>query len=218
MNTFAEENYLKAILNISFNTNKKVSTNEISKVLRTSPASVTDMLKKLLEKKLVKYEKYKGVELSTSGKQYAINILRKHRLWETFLVEHLGFSWSEVHEIAEELEHIKSTKLVDKLDAFLGYPKFDPHGEPIPSKEGVISNVKSTSLDQMEVGFTGHVLGVTIDDKLFLDYLTKLNIKIGTKIEIIQIIDFDKSLIVRIENIQNHISFDVAKNILIKNI
>ena len=192
MNTFAEENYLKAILNISFNTNKKVSTNEISKLLRTSPASVTDMLKKLLEKKLVKYEKYKGVELSNSGKQYAINILRKHRLWETFLVEHLGFSWSEVHEIAEELEHIKSTKLIDKLDAFLGYPKFDPHGEPIPNKEGVISNVKSTSLDQMEVGFTGHVLGVTIDDKLFLDYLTKLNIKIGTKIEIIQIIDYDR--------------------------
>ena len=218
MNTFAEENYLKAILNISFNTNKKVSTNEIANVLKTSPASVTDMLKKLLEKKLVKYEKYKGVELSNSGKQYAINILRKHRLWETFLVEHLGFSWSEVHEIAEELEHIKSTKLIDKLDVFLGYPKFDPHGEPIPNKEGVIPNVKSTSLDQMEVGFIGHVLGVTIDDKLFLDYLTKLNIKIGTKIEIIQIIDFDKSLIVRIENIQNHISFDVAKNILIKNI
>tara|TARA_B100001939_G_C16930859_1_gene613859 strand:- start:72 stop:728 length:657 start_codon:yes stop_codon:yes gene_type:complete len=217
MNTLAEENYLKAILNISFNTNKKVSTNEISNVLKTSPASVTDMLKKLLEKKLVKYEKYKGVELSNSGKQYAINILRKHRLWETFLVEHLGFNWSEVHEIAEELEHIKSTKLIDKLDAFLGYPKFDPHGEPIPNKEGVIPNVKSTSLDQMEVGFAGHVLGVTIDDKLFLDYLTKLNIKIGTKIEIIQKIDFDKSLIVRIENIQNHISFDVAKNILIKN-
>ena len=217
MNTLAEENYLKAILNISFNTNKKVSTNEISNILKTSPASVTDMLKKLLEKKLVKYEKYKGVELSNSGKQYAINILRKHRLWETFLVEHLGFNWSEVHEIAEELEHIKSTKLIDKLDAFLGYPKFDPHGEPIPNKEGVIPNIKSTSLDQMEVGFAGHVLGVTIDDKLFLDYLTKLNIKIGTKIEIIQKIDFDKSLIVRIENIQNHISFDVAKNILIKN-
>ena len=217
MNTLAEENYLKAILNVSFNTNKKVSTNEISNVLKTSPASVTDMLKKLLEKKLVKYEKYKGVELSNSGKQYAINILRKHRLWETFLVEHLGFNWSDVHEIAEELEHIKSTKLIDKLDAFLGYPKFDPHGEPIPNKEGVIPNVKSTSLDQMEVGFVGHVLGVTIDDKLFLDYLTKLNIKIGTKIEIIQKIDFDKSLILRIENIQNHISFDVAKNILIKN-
>ena len=217
MNTLAEENYLKAILNISLNTNKKVSTNEISNVLKTSPASVTDMLKKLLEKKLVEYEKYKGVELSNSGKQYAINILRKHRLWETFLVEHLGFNWSEVHEIAEELEHIKSTKLIDKLDTFLCYPKFDPHGDPIPNKEGVIPNVKSTSLDQMEVDFTGHVLGVTIDDKLFLDYLTKLNIKIGTKIEIVQKIDFDKSLIVNIENIENHISFDVAKNILIKN-
>jgi len=166
---------------------------------------------------LVEYEKYKGVELSNSGKQYAINILRKHRLWETFLVEHLGFNWSEVHEIAEELEHIKSTKLIDKLDTFLGYPKFDPHGDPIPNKEGVIPNVKSTSLDQMEVGFKGHVLGVTIDEKLFLDYLTNLNIKIGTKIEIIQKIDFDKSLIVNIENIENHISFDVAKNILIKN-
>ena len=217
MNTLAEENYLKAILNISLNTNKKVSTNEISNVLKTSPASVTDMLKKLLEKKLVEYEKYKGVELSNSGKQYAINILRKHRLWETFLVEHLGFNWSEVHEIAEELEHIKSTKLIDKLDTFLGYPKFDPHGDPIPNKEGVIPNVKSTSLDQMEVGFKGHVLGVTIDEKLFLDFLTNLNIKIGTKIEIIQKIDFDKSLIVNIENIENHISFDVAKNILIKN-
>ena len=217
MNTLAEENYLKAILNISLSTNKKVSTNEISNVLKTSPSSVTDMLKKLLEKKLVEYEKYKGVELSIIGKQYAVNILRKHRLWETFLVDHLEFNWSEVHEIAEELEHIKSTKLINKLDTFLGYPKFDPHGDPIPSKEGVIPNIKSTSLDQMEVGFTGHVLGVTIDDKLFLDYLTNLNIKIGTKIEIIQKIDFDQSLIVNIENIKNHISFDVAKNILIKN-
>jgi|TARA_B100001093_G_scaffold455381_1_gene465506 DtxR family Mn-dependent transcriptional regulator len=217
MNTLAEENYLKAILNISLSTNKKVSTNEISNVLKTSPASVTDMLKKLLEKKLVEYEKYKGVELSNIGKQYAVNIIRKHRLWETFLVDHLEFNWSEVHEIAEELEHIKSTKLINKLDTFLGYPKFDPHGDPIPSKEGVIPNIKSTSLDQMEVGFTGHVLGVTIDDKLFLDYLTNLNIKIGTKIEIIQKIDFDQSLIVNIENIKNHISFDVAKNILIKN-
>ena len=217
MNTLAEENYLKTILNISLNTNKKVSTNEISNNLKTSPASVTDMLKKLLDKKLVEYEKYKGVELSNKGRQYAINILRRHRLWETFLVEHLGFNWDEVHEIAEELEHIKSSKLIDKLDTFLGYPKFDPHGDPIPCREGVIPNVKSTTLNQMGVGFTGYVIGVTIDDKLFLNYLTNLNIKIGTKIEIIQKIDFDKSLIVNIDNVQNHISFDVAKNILIKN-
>ena len=217
MNTLAEENYLKTILNISLNTNKKVSTNEISNNLKTSPASVTDMLKKLLDKKLVEYEKYKGVELSNKGRQYAINILRRHRLWETFLVEHLGFNWDEVHEIAEELEHIKSSKLIDKLDTFLGYPKFDPHGDPIPCREGVIPNVKSTTLNQMGVGFKGYVIGVTIDDKLFLNYLTNLNIKIGTKIEIIQKIDFDKSLIVNIDNVQNHISFDVVKNILIKN-
>ena len=127
MITLAEENYLKAILSISFNKNNKVSTNAIAKEIGTTAASVSDMLKKLQEKKLIKYKKYQGVELSKTGKKTAINILRKHRLWETFLVNNLGFNWGEVHEIAEQLEHIKSTKLVEKLDTYLGSPNFDPH-------------------------------------------------------------------------------------------
>tara|TARA_B100000900_G_scaffold36394_1_gene27261 strand:+ start:21305 stop:21961 length:657 start_codon:yes stop_codon:yes gene_type:complete len=217
MITLTEENYLKAILSISLMSEDKVSTNEIAEEINTTPASVSDMIKKLEEKKLIKYEKYKGVKLSKKGKSLAISIIRKHRLWETFLVKKLNFEWSEVHEIAEQLEHIKSSELINRLEKFLKYPKFDPHGEPIPSKEGVMPNIKSTSLDQMKIGFKGHVLGVTIDDKLFLDYLTNLNIRIGTKIEIIQKIEFDKSLKIKIENNQNHISFDVAKNILIKN-
>ena len=217
MITLTEENYLKAILSISLISEDKVSTNEIAEEINTTPASVSDMIKKLEEKKLIRYEKYKGVKLSKKGKSLAISIIRKHRLWETFLVKKLNFEWSEVHEIAEQLEHIKSSELINRLEKFLKYPKFDPHGEPIPSKEGVMPNIKSTSLDQMKKGFKGHVLGVTIDDKLFLDYLTNLNIRIGTKIEIIQKIEFDKSLKIKIENNQNHISFDVAKNILIKN-
>ncbi len=217
MITLTEENYLKAILSISLISEDKVSTNEIAEEINTTPASVSDMIKKLEEKKLIRYEKYKGVKLSKKGKSLAISIIRKHRLWETFLVKKLNFEWSEVHEIAEQLEHIKSNELINRLEKFLKYPKFDPHGEPIPSKEGVMPNIKSTSLDQMKKGFKGHVLGVTIDDKLFLDYLTNLNIRIGTKIEIIQKIEFDKSLKIKIENNQNHISFDVAKNILIKN-
>ena len=217
MITLTEENYLKAILSISLISGDKVSTNEIAVEINTTPASVTDMLKKLEEKKFIKYEKYKGVKLRKKGKSLAVSIIRKHRLWETFLVKKLNFEWSEVHDIAEQLEHIKSSELINRLEKFLEYPKFDPHGEPIPSKEGIMSNIKSTSLDQMEIGFKGHVLGVTIDDKLFLDYLTNLNIRIGTKIEIIQKIEFDKSLRIKIENNQNHISFDVAKNILIKN-
>ena len=135
MITSAEENYLKAILSLSLNEGGKVSTNAISRVIGTSAASVSDMIKKLQEKKLIKYKKYQGLELSAKGKKKAINILRKHRLWETFLVNNLKFNWGEVHDIAEQLEHIKSSQLIDRLDSYLSFPKFDPHGEPIPSKE-----------------------------------------------------------------------------------
>ena len=139
MITLSEENYLKAILSINLQTKNIVSTNEIANVLETSPASVSEMIKKLEEKNLVNYEKYKGVSLSKIGEKLALDIIRKHRLWETFLVNNLEFSWSEVHDVAEQLEHIKSEKLTDKLDHFLNYPKFDPHGEPIPSKNGRIT-------------------------------------------------------------------------------
>ena len=216
MITLTEENYLKAILSITLNEEGKISTNSIAKEINTSAASVSDMLKKLQDKKLIKYEKYKGVELSKLGKEKAINILRKHRLWETFLVNKLGFNWEEVHELAEELEHIKSRKLINRLDSFLDFPNFDPHGEPIPTKNGEIPNSNTTPLNKLRSGSKGKVMGVTIDEKSFLEYLTKLNISIGTKIEIIEKISFDQSISINIENTNQHISNDVARHLLIK--
>ncbi len=216
MITLSEENYLKAILAISLNTNKKASTNEIAEELNTSAASVSDMLKKMQDKNLVKYEKYRGAELSSKGNNHAISITRKHRLWETFLVEKLNFNWEEVHDLAEELEHIKSSKLIDRLDSFLDFPNFDPHGEPIPTRNGEIPNSNTTPLNKLKSGSKGKVMGVTIDEKSFLEYLTKLNISIGTKIEIIEKISFDQSISINIENTNQHISNDVAKHLLIK--
>jgi len=216
MITLAEENYLKAILSISLNEDGKASTNAIAKEIGTSAASVSDMLKKLQDKKLIKYEKYKGVELSKTGKSKAINILRKHRLWETFLVNNLGFNWGEVHDVAEQLEHIKSAELIDRLDTFLEYPRFDPHGEPIPTKDGNIPKSNTIPLNELQAGTKGKVMGVTLDDKAFLDYLTQLNISIGTSIELLEKISFDKSLSIKIEQKTQHISSDVAKHLLIK--
>ena len=216
MITLAEENYLKAILSISLSKKGRVSTNAIADEINTSAASVSDMLKKLQEKKLIKYQKYKGLELSKKGYNLAISIIRKHRLWETFLVNKLAFNWSEVHDIAEQLEHIKSTELINKLDAYLNYPKFDPHGEPIPTQTGKIPTSNTTVLNKLKIGSKGTVMGVTIDDKPFLDYLTQLNISIGTKIKLLEKIGFDQSLNIKIENQTFHISKNVAEHLLIK--
>jgi DtxR family Mn-dependent transcriptional regulator len=216
MITLAEENYLKAILVISLDTNERASTNAIADEISTSAASVSDMLKKLQEKELIKYEKYKGVELSEQGNKLATSIIRKHRLWETFLVNKLDFNWGEVHDVAEQLEHIKSVELVDRLDSFLGFPKFDPHGEPIPTKDGDIPTTNTIPLNELQARTKGKVMGVTLDEKSFLDYLTKLNISIGTKIELLEKISFDQSLSINIENTNQHISNDVAKHLLIK--
>src|SRR6201991_1205996 len=135
MNTLAEENYLKCIYHLSHNS-INVGTNQIAESLKTKPASVTDMLKKLADKKLINYAKYQGVTLTSSGENIAVHIIRKHRLWEYFLVEKLDFKWDEVHEMAEELEHISSRELIDRLDKFMDYPRYDPHGDPIPDRDG----------------------------------------------------------------------------------
>ena len=217
MNTFAEENYLKAILSISLQEEELVSTNSIAAEMNTSAASVSDMLKKLKEKKLIIYKKYKGVSLNKQGKSIAVNILRKHRLWETFLVRKLDFNWDEVHDVAEQLEHIKSEELIDKLDSFLNYPKFDPHGEVIPTKEGTIPQTDRVLLSEIEENTNGIVLGVTLDETSFLQYLNKLKIKIGTKIQIFDRIDFDKSVNISINNKKQNISNELAKHLLIKN-
>jgi DtxR family Mn-dependent transcriptional regulator len=217
MNTFTEENYLKAILSLSLQGEELVSTNSIAAEMNTSAASVSDMLKKLQEKKLIIYKKYKGVSLNKQGKSIAVNILRKHRLWETFLVKKLDFNWDEVHDVAEQLEHIKSEELIDKLDSFLNYPKFDPHGEVIPTKEGAIPQTDRVLLSEIEENTNGIVLGVTLDETSFLQYLNKLKIKIGTKIQIFDRIDFDKSVNISINNKKQNISNELAKHLLIKN-
>ena len=217
MNTFAEENYLKAILSLSLQSEELVSTNSIAAEINTSAASVSDMLKKLQEKKLIIYKKYKGVALNKQGKSIAVNILRKHRLWETFLVKKLDFNWDEVHDVAEQLEHIKSEELIDKLDSFLNYPKFDPHGEVIPTKEGTIPQTDRVLLSEIEENTNGIVLGVTLDETSFLQYLNKLEIEIGTEIQIFDRIDFDKSVNISINNKKQNISNEVAKHLLIKN-
>ena len=216
MITRSEENYIKAILSINLEKNSIVSTNEIAKILETSAASVTEMIKKLQDKKLVIYEKYKGVKLSKAGRIKAFEILRKHRLWETFLVNKLDFSWGEVHDVAEQLEHIKSEKLTDKLDHFLNYPKFDPHGEPIPTKNGIIPSTKRITLSEMKINSKGIIMGVSLDNKEFLDHLTKISISIGTKIEAIDRIIFDQSMKIKINSKIEHISKEIANNILIK--
>ncbi len=216
MITLSEENYLKAIWAISLNNEAKASTNAIADEISTSAASVSDMLKKLQDKELIKYEKYQGVELSEKGNNLATSIIRKHRLWETFLVKKMNFNWGEVHDIAEQLEHIQSPELVDRLDSFLGFPKFDPHGEPIPTREGKIPAINTIPLSQLELGTQGKIIGVTIDEKSFLDYLTKLDISIGSKIKILEKNDFDQSLEIKIDDTNQHISNNVAEHLLIK--
>ena len=216
MVTLSEENYLKTIFSVFMQTQNNVSTNEIANLLETSPASVTEMIKKLQDKNLVLYEKYNGVRLSKKGEDKAVAIIRKHRLWETFLVNKLDFSWGEVHDVAEQLEHIKSEKLTDKLDHFLNYPKFDPHGEPIPTKSGIIPSTKRITLSEMKINSKGIIMGVSLDNKEFLDHLTKISISIGTKIEAIDRIIFDQSMKIKINSKIEHISKEIANNILIK--
>ncbi|HUM47572.1 MAG TPA: metal-dependent transcriptional regulator, partial [Chitinophagales bacterium] len=172
-----EENYLKCIyLQLEKNGVHPVTTNEISEQVKTKAASVTDMLKRLADKRLIHYKKYQGVLLTTSGKTKALSIVRKHRLWEYFLVEKLKFQWDEVHAVAEELEHVNSDLLVDKLDAFLGRPKFDPHGDPIPDHLGKLSVSKFRNLSSLKANEKGKVAAVIEQQPAFLKHLDKLHI------------------------------------------
>jgi len=214
--SYTEENYLKAIFSISSISKRVVSTNHIAKKLDTKPSSVTDMIKKLAEKKLIDYKKYQGVTLTKKGREKAVSIVRNHRLWEVFLVEKLHYSWDEVHDLAEQLEHIKSEQLTNKLDAFLEYPTRDPHGDPIPDKNGNIAQVTSEPLATMKEKDSCIIVGVIDSSSLFLNYLDKLNIKLGSKIKILQKEKFDNSMLVEIDNKQQSISFEITKNILVK--
>lgn len=193
MYSFTEENYLKAIFNLSEN-NSEVSTNELAEATNTRAASVTDMIKKLAEKELVHYAKYKGVSLTNTGRRVAVSIVRKHRLWEVFLHEKLNFGWEEVHEIAEQLEHINSDELIDKLDAFLDFPKHDPHGDPIPDKEGRFAKNNFIELSKAELGKEYVLTGVSDHSPSFLKMLEKWGLNIGTQFKICEVNEFDGSM------------------------
>ncbi len=211
-----EENYIKAIFHLSEEGDENITTNEIAGQVSATAASVTDMLKKLKQKKIITYEKYQGVRLTKEGEKIAKSVVRKHRLWEVFLVEKLGYSWDMIHDIAEQLEHIQSEELVDKLDKFLGHPKFDPHGDPIPDASGNIKAVKQTLLSKMKPGDKGKVVGVKDSSAKLLRYLDSLEIHLGTAIEVTEVIEFDNSFVVRLgKNKKITLSKLAAQNILV---
>lgn len=216
MHSFTEENYLKAIYHLSTGNSSVVSTNQIAEMTNTKAASVTDMLKKLADKKLINYIRYQGVTLTETGKKAAVNIVRKHRLWEVFLVEKLGFKWDEVHDIAEELEHINSESLINRLDDFLGNPAADPHGDPIPDRTGTIHQKKLVRISDMLQEQSGMISGVSEHSSVFLKLLEKMGLTLGTKIMISELIEFDGSINLTVNGTTDRtISREVAKNILV---
>ena len=214
--TISEENYIKTIYHLSLVSPGGVNTNAIAGMLRTKASSVTEMLKKISDKELVIYQKYQGVKLTENGLLVAKLIIRKHRLWEVFLLEKLDFTWDEVHDIAEQLEHIKSEKLIDKLDAFLGFPKEDPHGDPIPNKHGDIMDLDKKLLSEGELDKKYICVGVKDTSSDFLQYLDKQKISLGTKLKIIDKESFDNTFEIEIKNKIIVISSKIANNLYIK--
>ena len=197
--TVSEENYIKAIFHLQ-QAEGNVSTNQLAASLHTKPASVTDMLKKLTQKSLLEYEPYQGVRLGKEGKKQALTIVRKHRLWEFFLVDKLQFGWDEVHDVAEELEHISSKKLVDKLDAYLGFPKFDPHGDPIPDSNGIMATIRQFNLIDVKPKVLVEVCSVGSQSAELLELLRHKNIGIGTELQIVRKFEFDHSVEISVKN------------------
>lgn len=217
MHSLSEENYLKAIYKLLEKGEKKISTTAIAALVETAPASVTDMLKKLAEKRLIRYEKYQGVALSGSGKKVAVNIIRKHRLWELFLVEKLGFTWDQVHEIAEQLEHIKSEDLITRLDHYLGNPRFDPHGDPIPDEHGIFHTRNTIPLSAASLNAPVIITGVLDHRPVFLRFLEKEGYALGKRVLVKEKLDIDQSLRLTLSGNKKirHISNEVARNILV---
>jgi DtxR family Mn-dependent transcriptional regulator len=218
MLSITEENHLKAIFHLSSDGNKDVSTNGIADSLKTKAPSVTDMLKKLSEKKLVSYKKYQGSFLTEDGRKTALNIIRKHRLWEVFLVNKLNFNWDEVHDIAEQLEHIKSEKLINELDKFLDYPAKDPHGDPIPNPAGFIKYTTKLVLSDLAIGETGKFVGIKDSSSTFLKLLDKRKISLGSNIKVLHQEDFDQSIYIGLDETNLTISVKSANNIYVTKI
>jgi DtxR family Mn-dependent transcriptional regulator len=215
MNSQSEEDYLKALYHLEMEFDS-VSTNSIADYLDMKPSSVTDMLKKLAEKKFINYQKYKGTSLTKKGKLIALSIIRKHRLWETFLVDKLGFGWDQVHIIAEQLEHIKSEELIENLDNFLGNPKYDPHGDPIPNKDGEIEKMNQKLLVELKASQKGIITGVKKGTASLLNYLDKEKVKLGDSIKVVEILEFDGTYIVEINKRKLTFSEKICQNLLLE--
>ncbi|MCK0190474.1 metal-dependent transcriptional regulator [Arenibacter sp. F20364] len=214
--TRSEENYIKTIFHLGRQGTQEVATNAIAELMETKPSSVTDMIKRLSEKDLVNYKRYQGVSLTPLGNKTALGIIRKHRLWEVFLVEKLDFSWDEVHEVAEQLEHIKSDKLIDSLDRLLAFPKFDPHGDPIPDKNGGFKERDRELLSEVPINSEGVCVGVKDSSATFLKFLDKNGIALGNHITVMEIEEFDGSLNIDIDGRKMQISHVIASNLYIK--
>ena len=218
MITLTEENYIKAIYHLSNNGTENVNTNAIAEAMSTKASSATDMIKKLSEKNYADYKKYQGVTLTEKGKRVAVNIIRKHRLWEVFLVEKLNFTWDEVHEVAEHLEHIKSDKLIDELDAFLEHPTHDPHGDPIPDKDGNFQHIDKIVLAKANIGVAYKCVGVDDTSTAFLQYLDSNGIALGTMITVIHKEPYDNSVKIQLKDTEIVVSQSVAKNLYLKKV
>ena len=214
--TPAEENYLKAVYHLSNGGNKKVSTNAIAESLQTKPASVTDMIRKLSDKGLLTYRKYQGVNMSEAGLKATLAVVRKHRLWKVFLVQKLKFHWDEVHEMAGQLEHINSPLLFQRLDEFLGFPKSDPHGEPIPDEEGQITTKDRYTLTELGTGEKCVLVAVKDNSALFLQYLDKMHINLGDSITVTEKIAYDGSMMIDLQGKASiSVSREVASNLMV---
>jgi DtxR family Mn-dependent transcriptional regulator len=216
LTTSAEENYLKAIFKIAEKEPGAVLTNALAAEMGTSAASATDMLKRLSDKQLVAYEKYRGVTLSEAGNRIATDLIRKHRLWEVFLVDKLGFAWDEVHDFAEQLEHIQGEHLTERLDDFLGNPRFDPHGDPIPDAEGKWLRRAQTRFLNLTSGQRGIVTGVDDHSPGFLQYLGELGLGLGAELELLERTSYDQSSKVRIGDREATLSEKVGQNLFVR--
>lgn len=216
MLSLTEENYIKAIYHLGNQGSKTVNTNAIADEMNTKASSVTDMIKKLSEKNYVDYKKYQGAILTIKGKSVAASIVRKHRLWEVFLVKKLNFTWDEVHEVAEQLEHIRSKKLINELDAFLEYPTHDPHGDPIPDEKGNIKKIDKILLSETKVGNNCVCVGVIDSSAEFLQFLDKNEIGLGTEFEVLYKESFDNSITLKMDTKEFTVSSIIAKNLFVK--
>jgi DtxR family transcriptional regulator, Mn-dependent transcriptional regulator len=218
MLSIAEENYIKKLLSLSLDSNHKeggVGTNELAESLGVKPSTVNDMLKKLQQKKLIDYQKYGKIFLTDIGREYGVGILRKHRLWETFLYEKLDFTWDEVHEVAEQLEHIQSEKLVEKLDKFLGFPEFDPHGDPIPNSKGEMKLLEKRMLSDLEMGKSCKMIAVRDNSAAFLNFVVELGLGLNNQMKVVNKQEFDDSIEIEINGKISRVSHKFAQNIYI---